>query len=113
MPFDLLIFFTPSVPTSSGVTITTWPSLALLLLKLAAHEVVEELIAAAHLDVGVDHDAVPALEQRVEDLVQADVDAAGVALGEVLAREHLRHRLARAASRMMSTRLILPSHSPL
>src|SRR5262249_35185640 len=47
------------------------------------------------LDVGVDHDRVPSLEQRVEQLHERDRVAGLVARREVVAFEHTRHRHAR------------------
>ena len=62
-----------------------------LFLQVAADEHVEELVAAADLDVGLEHDGVVALEERVEELDDRDGGVRGVTLGEVIAREHLRH----------------------
>ena len=62
---------------------------ALALLEFAADEVVEELVGAAHFDVGVDADGVPALEQGVEEFVDGDGSAGLVAFGEGVAFEHL------------------------
>ena len=67
---------------------TTWGSWPSCSCSVAAHQVVEELVGAAELDVGPDLDRVPALEQRVEELDQRDRRAARVALGEVVALEH-------------------------
>ena len=62
-----------------------------LFLQVAADEHVEELVAAADLDVGLEHDGVVALEERVEELDNRDRGVGFVALGEVIAREHLGH----------------------
>ena len=56
-----------------------------LLHELTAGEQVEELVTAAHLHVGVDHDRVVGLHHGVEELVQGDGGVARVALREVVA----------------------------
>ena len=58
--------------------------LARLALEVASHEVIEELIVATELDVGLDGDRVVALEDGVLKFGQADGDALLVAFGEVV-----------------------------
>ena len=72
MPSDLLIFLTPSRPTSSGIKQDDLRLLPEFFLQGAARQVVERLVLPAHLDVGLDGDAVIGLGQRVQQLVQAD-----------------------------------------
>ncbi|MNK76036.1 hypothetical protein D3C87_955970 [compost metagenome] len=67
-------------------------ALAVRRLDLAAHEEVELLVGAAHLDVRLDGDRVVALHQGVEELVEGDGIVALVALGKVIARQHLGDR---------------------
>ena len=62
--------------------------LAGLLLEVAAHQQVEQLVGAAELHVGLDLDGVVRLEQRVEELHQRDRGPPSLALGEVVALEH-------------------------
>lgn len=64
-------------------------SLSALFLEVAADEEVEELIGAADFDVGMDHDGVPALEDGVADLVDAEGLLVFEAFFEVFALEHL------------------------
>ena len=61
------------------------------LLKFSAYQIVEQLIAAPHFHIGVDADAVPALQERVENFMEPDVDAIFVAGGEVFAGQDLSH----------------------
>ena len=65
--------------------------LAVGFLEVAANEDVEELVGAAKLDVGLDDDGVPALDDGVLDFVEADFLAVVDAGAEVLALEHLLH----------------------
>ena len=69
--------------------------LAVVPLQLAADQEVELLVGAAELDVGLQRDRVVALRERVEKLVDRDRLAALVALGEIVALEHARHRVLR------------------
>ena len=59
--------------------------------EVAAREQVEDLVVAAHLEVGLDHDGVVGLQHRVDELVQGDGLALGVAVVEVLALEDAGH----------------------
>ena len=59
--------------------------------EVAAREQVEDLVVAAHLEVGLDHDGVVGLQHRVDELVQGDGLALGVAVVEVLALEDASH----------------------
>ncbi len=61
--------------------------LAQVFLEFSADEVVEELIAASELDVGADHDGVPALHEGVLEFGECDGGAFGVAFAEVIAFE--------------------------
>ena len=61
-------------------------------LQLASTQHVELLVGAAQLHVGLDHHGVQPLHERVEELVQRDGVASGVAVLEVLALQHLGHR---------------------
>ena len=58
-------------------------------LKFPPDQVVERLVGAAELDVGANFDRVDALQQRVEELGQADRLPAGEAAGEVVALKQL------------------------
>src|SRR5581483_7408695 len=58
-------------------------------LQLAAGEDVEELVGAAHLDVGLDRDGVVCLEKRVQQVLDGDGRLLLHALAELLALEHL------------------------
>ena len=59
-----------------------------LLHELAAGKEVEELVAAAHLDVGLDLDRVVRLHDGVQELVQRDGRLGLIALGKVIALEN-------------------------
>ena len=63
-----------------------------LLHELATRQQVEQLVGAAQLDIGFDDDRVVGLHERVEEFVQADGLAVGVALVEVVALEDAGHR---------------------
>ena len=67
----------------------SWPTRSL---EVAAHQQVERLVGAAHLDVRLERDRVLGLEQRVQELVEMDRALRLVARREVLAREEARHR---------------------
>ena len=69
-----------------STTCASWPSCSW---RSRGDEEVPELVAPAELDVGLDHDGVPSLEERVEQLHHRDRVALGVALREVVALEHL------------------------
>ena len=69
--------------------------LAVVLLQLAPHQQVELLVGAAEFDIGLHGHGIVALAQRVEEFVDGDRLAAGVALGEVVALEHARDGVAR------------------
>ena len=60
-------------------------------LQIPAHEVVEQLVGAAELDVRAHLDGVGPLEQRIEELHERDRRTRGVPLREVVAFEHPRH----------------------
>jgi hypothetical protein len=62
------------------------------LLEFAAGHQVEELLRPADLHVRLQGHGIVGLHQRVEELVQPDGIALGVALGEVLAGQELLHR---------------------
>ena len=64
-----------------------------IFLQLAAHQQVELLIGTAQLDVRLQRDRVIALQQRIEEFVNRDGLAAGVALFEVVALHHAGHGL--------------------
>ena len=53
--------------------------------EITAGEQVKDLVVAAHLEVGLDDDGVVGLKHRVDELVQCDGAALGVAVVEVLA----------------------------
>lgn len=59
------------------------------LLEVAADEVVVHLVGAAELDIGLDVDGIPALDEGVEEFVQADGRFGFEALAEVVALEEL------------------------
>jgi hypothetical protein len=59
-----------------------------LALKIASDEVVEKLVVAAELHIGVDGDGVVALKDGILKFGEADGDALFVAFGEVVAFEH-------------------------
>ena len=63
--------------------------LAELALELAAREDVEELIGAAHLDVGLGGDGVVRLQERVEQILDRDRRLLLHSFAELLALEHL------------------------
>ncbi len=69
--------------------------LTVVALQLAADEQVEFLVGAAQLDVGLERDRVVALRERIEEFVDRDRLPFLVALGEVVALEHPRHRVFR------------------
>lgn len=69
----------------------TWGGLAVGPLHLPAHQEVELLVRAPHLDVRTDGHGVVGLGEGVEELVQGDGDALLVALLEVLPLQHLGH----------------------
>ncbi|CAM2144483.1 hypothetical protein PT2222_160058 [Paraburkholderia tropica] len=69
--------------------------LAVLLLQFAADQQIELLVRAAEFEVGVERDRVVTLHQRVKELVDRDRHAALEALGEVLALQNARDRVAR------------------
>jgi hypothetical protein len=64
-----------------------------LRLQVPAHQQVELLVGAAELEVTLQRDRVVALHQRVQELVHADGRAGLVALVEVIALHHARHRV--------------------
>ena len=69
--------------------------LAVGLLQRAPDQQVELLVGAAELHVRLHRHRVVALRERVEELVDGDRLAGLVALGEVIALEHARHRVVR------------------
>ena len=56
-----------------------------LALQIAAYEVVKELVGSAELDVGLHHDGVVPLHERVEKFHYGNRSFGGVPLGEVVA----------------------------
>ena len=59
--------------------------------EVTSGEKVEDLVVAAHLEVGLDDDGIVRLEHGVDELVQRDGLAVDVAVVEVLALEDARH----------------------
>ena len=66
------------------------------LLQLPARENVEELVGSPEFDVGLDRDRVVRLQERVEKVLDGDGSLLFDSLAELLAREHLLRREARA-----------------
>ena len=64
-------------------------------LQLAADQQVELLVGAAELDVRLKRHRVVALRERIEEFVDRDRLLGRVALGEIVALEHARHRVFR------------------
>ena len=64
-------------------------------MQIAPDEDVEELVAAADLDIGADDDGVPALHDRILNLVQSYLMPLAEAILEILALHHLVQRDAR------------------
>ena len=69
--------------------------LAVVPLHLAADQQVEFLVGPAQLDVRLQRHRVVSLRQRIQELVDRDRLAALVALGEIVALQHARHRVPR------------------
>ena len=87
------------MPSSSGKREANLWLHAHLLHELAAGKQVEQLVGAAELHIGLDDDRVVGLHERVEEFVQADGLAVGVAVVEVVALKDAGHReVAREAS---------------
>ena len=87
----------------------SWPA---SLLQVAADHQVEQLLAAAQFDVGLDLDAVLALHQRVEALVQVD-RRAGLERLVKSSRSSMRCTVILLVSASTSRKLNLPNQSPL
>jgi hypothetical protein len=66
--------------------------LAHLLLQVAPGQMLNVLVLPAHLDVGLDGNAVVGLRERIQQFVQADGLVRLPAFGEVFALQHLRDR---------------------
>ena len=73
-------------------TCGSWPYSRM---QVAADEQIEELIGAAHLDVGLQRDRVVALRERVQEFVDRDRLMRVEALAEIVALEHARQRVLR------------------
>ena len=64
--------------------------LSIVLLQLAPHQQVEFLVRAAQLDVRLERHGIVALHQRIDEFVDRDRLVALVALGKIIALQHLR-----------------------
>src|SRR5947209_5739418 len=69
LPRLLLIFLTPSTPSRSGMVIYLL-RLVLLLLEIAPHQNIEQLIGAAELDIRFHHHRIPTLHYRILNLMR-------------------------------------------
>ena len=61
----------------------------LLFLQIAADEIVEELISSAEFHVGLDHHRIPALHDRILNLMRVNRMLLVDARAEILALQHL------------------------
>ena len=82
------------MPTSNGI-VNAICGQAEGALHIAADDEIEKLVGASQLHVRLHRDGVVGLEQRIHELNDRDRLSCPVALGEVIAFEHLSHRVMR------------------
>ena len=95
LPTDLLIFCTPSVPSSKRHGQDHLWLLTILPLQFSTHQQVKPLVRSPQLNVGLEHHGIVALNERVKKFMNADRLLFLIALLEVFPLEHPGDRVLR------------------